>query len=98
MKLLILFNIINKICFGCGSDTQYVGARWKMVCNKPVYAYFEEDVKGDETQLMSYKQMRQYMDPEPTVTEYPEEAGLEKDTYSQEASVFKSEALPQTSF
>ena len=37
-----------------------------MECSRPVYAYFEEDSKGDETMLLSWKQIRQFVYPEPS--------------------------------
>ncbi|RLJ04379.1 MAG: hypothetical protein DRP18_04785, partial [Candidatus Aenigmatarchaeota archaeon] len=39
---------------------------WKVECTNPVFAYYEEDSSGDETNLLGYKQMRQYVYPEPT--------------------------------
>jgi len=57
---------VNKIGFGTGDDNTFIGGGWRMECDKPVYAYFEEDGKGDETNLWSWKQMRQYQYPEPT--------------------------------
>ncbi|RLF40063.1 MAG: hypothetical protein DRN00_00345 [Thermoplasmata archaeon] len=57
---------INWIGFGTGSDTTYVQGGWKLESNKPVWVYYEADDNGDETNLLGYKQMRQYVYPEPT--------------------------------
>ncbi len=60
-------NDVNKIYFGITSGT-YLSAGWKLVCNKPVFAYYEKttsDTSGDETNLASWMQMRQYQYPEP---------------------------------
>ncbi|NOZ81838.1 MAG: DUF2341 domain-containing protein [Candidatus Micrarchaeota archaeon] len=60
---------INKLCFGCGSTATWINGPWKMVCDKPVYAYYENDAfESDETNLLSYPQMRQFVYPEPTVS------------------------------
>ncbi len=60
---------INKLCFGCGSSTTWISGGWKMVCDKPVFAYYENDVvSSDETNLFSYKQMRKFAYPEPTIS------------------------------
>jgi len=67
---------VNKIGFGTGSTSTWISGGWKMICDKPVYAYFEKDIAdSDETNLMSYKQMRQYTYPEPTVSSYGTEEG-----------------------
>ena len=59
---------VHKLCFGCGSSTQYTSGGWTMNCTQPVYTYYEEDSTGDETNLWSWKQMRQYVHPEPVVS------------------------------
>ena len=61
-------NGIYKICFDCGNDNTYVSGGWEVKCIKPVWAYYEEDINGDETNLLGYKQMRQYASPEPIYT------------------------------
>ncbi|MCF7798375.1 DUF2341 domain-containing protein [Candidatus Woesearchaeota archaeon] len=58
---------VAKACFGCGSDATYITGPWKVVCEQPVWIYYEEDSDGDETNLFGYKQMRQYVYPAPTV-------------------------------
>jgi len=65
---------VRKIHLGDTSDTvaDYAGQAWKVVCDKPVIAYYEKtqgvlDNTEDETNLFSYKQMRQYVYPEPSV-------------------------------
>ena len=60
-------NGIYKICFNCGSDSTYISGAWKVECTKPVYAYYEEDSTTEETNVLGYKQMRQYAWPEPEV-------------------------------
>ena len=57
---------VYKMCFNCGSDAQYTPGGWRLECTDPVFAYFEEDSTTDETQLWSWKQMRQYVYPSPT--------------------------------
>ncbi|RLF56710.1 MAG: hypothetical protein DRN25_07635, partial [Thermoplasmata archaeon] len=57
---------VNWIGFGTGNDTTYVQGGWKLESNKPVWVYYEADDNGDETNLLGYKQMRQYVYPEPT--------------------------------
>jgi hypothetical protein len=60
---------INKLCFGCGSSSTWISGGWKMICDKPVFAYYENDAyDSDETNLLSYNQIRQFAYPEPTVT------------------------------
>ncbi|MCF7866739.1 DUF2341 domain-containing protein [Candidatus Woesearchaeota archaeon] len=66
---------INKIIFGLVTtgDHTWQNAGWLMECNKPVYAHYEKESGAsseptDETQLMSHKQIRQYIYPEPTYT------------------------------
>ncbi|RLJ09483.1 MAG: hypothetical protein DRP15_03620, partial [Candidatus Aenigmatarchaeota archaeon] len=59
---------VNKICFNCGQDNNIlVSSNWRLECNKPVYAYFEEASKDDETMLLSWKQMRQFNYPAPRI-------------------------------
>ncbi len=68
---------VYKICFGCGNTYPDVVTPWILKCNKPVFAYYEKDFAypseygryySDETNLISYKQMRQYVYPEPTIS------------------------------
>jgi len=61
-------NGIYQICFGCGNDNTYANGGWKVECTKPVWGYYEEDSNGDETNLLGWKQMRQYVYPEPTIS------------------------------
>jgi len=63
-------NGIYKICFGCGSDTTYISGPWKVECNASVYAYYEGDTDTEETNVLGWMQMRQYVWPEPTYTVY----------------------------
>lgn len=53
---------VNKIYFN-----NVLSGGWKLVADKPVYAYYDKSGLGDETNLMSYKQMRQFTYPTPTV-------------------------------
>ena len=59
-------NDVNWIGFGTGNDNTYIQGGWKLESDKPVWVYYEADDNGDETNLLSYKQMRQYVYPEPT--------------------------------
>ncbi len=76
---------VNKLYFGDGNINTHlwVNAGWKLECDKPVYAYFEKDTNSsgepnDETQLFSYKQMRQFVYPTP----YVQSIGQQETTYS----------------
>lgn len=62
-------NGIYKYDFGTGTNTQYAAGSWKLECEKPVWIYYEEDSDsdGDERNLFSYVQMRQFVHPEPIV-------------------------------
>lgn len=53
--------------FDEGTSDEFAAANWKMECDKPVWPYYER-ASGDETSLLSYPQMRQYVFPEPTIT------------------------------
>ena len=67
---------VYKACFNCGTDNViYVNGPWKLACDKPVWAYYEEATDDDETNMLGYKQMRQYTWPEPTVNFGKEETG-----------------------
>jgi len=58
---------VNRLCFNCGNTATWANGGWKMVCNKPVYAYYQNNTPdADETNLLSFRQMRQYVYPEPT--------------------------------
>ncbi|MBU0687393.1 MAG: DUF2341 domain-containing protein [Candidatus Margulisbacteria bacterium] len=54
---------VNKILF---SGLSLTGG-WKLVSAQPIFAYYENRSKSDETNLWSYKQMRQFTYPTPTV-------------------------------
>ena len=63
---------VNKIYFGSTSGYNWEDAGWECECSKPVYAYYEKEDGGsgepsDETNLMSYPQMRQFTYPTPTI-------------------------------
>ncbi|MDY6834608.1 MAG: DUF2341 domain-containing protein [Chloroflexota bacterium] len=58
-------NEVYQMGFGCGDSTQLVGGGWKVESNRPVWAYYEEDAQGDETNVLGYKQMRQYVGSDP---------------------------------
>ncbi|MDK2849806.1 MAG: hypothetical protein PWR32_473, partial [Candidatus Woesearchaeota archaeon] len=59
---------VYKGCFNCNTDNViYARGPWKLVCTNPVWAYYEE-ATDDETNMLGYKQMRQYIWPEPTVS------------------------------
>ncbi len=64
-------NKIYKVCFNCTTslNDDYLSGPWKMVCDKPVWAYYEESSTDDEANMLSYKQMRQYVYPEPTLSQ-----------------------------
>ncbi len=65
---------INKLCFGCGSTTTYISEPWILSCDKPVFAYYENDAfDTDETNLLSFPQFRQFVYPEPVLSFGPEE-------------------------
>jgi hypothetical protein len=60
---------VNRIGFGTGSTTTILQAGWTMECDKPVYAYYENDSSdSDETNLWTYPMMRQFTYPTPTVS------------------------------
>jgi len=54
---------VNKVYF-----TNVLSGGWKLVTSQPVFAYYEKDAVDDETNLMSYKQMRQLTYPAPSVS------------------------------
>jgi hypothetical protein len=55
--------------FGVGNDNLYASGNWMLECSKPVWPYYENRVdNGDETNLFSYAQMRQYVYPEPQIS------------------------------
>lgn len=66
---------VNKIGFGTGASSSIAGGGWKMACDKPVFAYFQAGA-DEETQLWTWKQMRQYHYPEPTYSLGEEEARI----------------------
>lgn len=52
-----------------GNDVFYIDGPWTFECEKPVWLYYEKDSPDtDETNLMSFKQMRQYVYPSPSIT------------------------------
>lgn len=54
--------------FGQGNDNLYVGAKWELECDKPVWPYYENHADNDdETNLFGHLQMKQYIYPEPIV-------------------------------
>ncbi len=62
-------NGIYKYNFGVGNDALYVSAPWTMTCSKPVWPYVENtQFDDDEMNVLGYKQMRQYIYPEPSVS------------------------------
>lgn len=69
-------NDVNQIAFGTGSDATYVSGGWKIESNNPIWVYYEADDNGDETNLLGYKQMRQYVWPEPEYTVGAEEVAI----------------------
>ena len=61
-------NGIFKYNFGVGDDSLYVAGPWTMQCSKPVWPYIENtQFDDDEQNILGYKQMRQYVFPEPQV-------------------------------
>lgn len=61
-------NDVYKYDFGTGDDNEYVTDNWMIVCEKPVYAYYENrNDNGDETNLFGHLQMRQIVYPSPSV-------------------------------
>lgn len=61
-------NGLYKYDFGVGNDALYVAGPWTMVCSKPVWPYIENsEFDDDEQNILGYKQMRQYVYPEPQV-------------------------------
>jgi len=61
-------NGVYKYNFGVGNDNLYVGARWKIQCDKPVWPYYENHADNDdETNLFGHLQMKQYIYPEPLI-------------------------------
>ena len=72
---------VNKIYFGSTSGYNWEDAGWECECSKPVYAYYEKENGGsgepsDETNLMSYPQMRQFTYPTPTIGDVGVEESL----------------------
>jgi len=72
---------VNKIYFGNTSGYNWEDAGWECECDKPVYAYYEKEDGGsgepsDETNLMSYPQMRQFTYPTPIVESVDAEESL----------------------
>ncbi|RME31715.1 DUF2341 domain-containing protein, partial [Candidatus Woesearchaeota archaeon] len=62
-------NGVHKLSFGVAVNPgRYITGPWKMVCSRPVWAYYEEDANGDETTMFGEKQMRQYTYPAPVAT------------------------------
>jgi hypothetical protein len=61
---------VGQGCFGCGADTTIATGPWTLQCNQSVWPYHEavEAGGGEETNLFGYKQMRQYVYPEPVVS------------------------------
>ncbi|MFW6285935.1 MAG: DUF2341 domain-containing protein [Nanoarchaeota archaeon] len=60
-------NGVYKYDFGTGNSNNYLTNGFKIECDKPVWGYYEEDSDGDETNMLGYSQMRQYVYPEPSV-------------------------------
>ena len=61
-------NGVYKYGFDLGNNNLYQAGPWRIECDKPVWPLFDDDGTNDETDMLSYLQMRQYMYPEPTVT------------------------------
>lgn len=59
-------NGVYKYDFGVGNDNTYIAGKWYVQCDKPVMGYFEEDIHGDETNMLGYRQMRQEVYPSPS--------------------------------
>jgi hypothetical protein len=60
---------VYKYNFGTGSDTTYVTGPWTMSCDKPVWPVVDNtEFDDDEQNLLGYKQLRQYVYPEPVVS------------------------------
>lgn len=66
--------LINSLYFGNANPNNHgwVNAGWKIVCDKPIYAYYEKDSNdanepNDEHNLWSYPQMRKFIYPTPVI-------------------------------
>jgi len=60
-------NGIYKYDFSTGNNILYASAGWELKCDKTVWPYYEKSTYNDETNLLGYLQMRQYVYPEPKV-------------------------------
>ena len=61
-------NDIYKYNFGTGNDALYVAGPWTMSCDYPVWVSGDNsEFDDDEQNFLGYKQMRQYVYPEPKV-------------------------------
>ena len=60
-------NGIYKYGFDVGNDNTYISGKWYVKCDKPVWGYYEEDSDGDETNMIGFRQMRQFVYPSPSI-------------------------------
>lgn len=90
---------VNFLYFGESSTSKYswLSAGWKMECDKPVYAYYENEDgtssnQSDEHNLWSYPQMRQMTYPEPSINSINTEEGRFETWGSLESNIIKGAA------
>ncbi|MCA9379118.1 DUF2341 domain-containing protein, partial [Candidatus Dojkabacteria bacterium] len=65
---------VYSLGLGTGNSNTYISTSWSMVCDAPVYAYFEK-ANDSESNVWSYPQMRQFVYPTPAVASVGVEEG-----------------------